>query len=476
VTKRALDGPLSDVSVIGISQIDRVVEVVEETLRGHTVKLLEKKALPSLDLPKVRRDNLIEIVPLSTGCLGSCTYCKTKHARGVLGSYAPEAIVARVQKALAEGVKEIWLSSEDTGAYGRDIGTTLPHLLARLVALLDDRKDVMLRVGMTNPPFILDHLDEIAEILRHPQVFSFLHVPVQSGSDSVLMRMNREYTVAEFERVVSFLKRKVPDMVIATDIICGFPGESDEEWEKTMSLVKKYNFPILNISQFYPRPGTPAARMRRVRTQTVKARSRELTRLFESQKPYAETMSQRRNLRVLIGNEVNEKFQQSVGHTKGYVKVLIPRDDDLRGKMVRVNVRETAKWHIVADVIAVEDNRGVLQPYLGPANLRDTPNGGTNPTTSEDVPRGAPKKDICDPESCSEDIGLHEAPKACAKEDCDGVSSCGCLVENTSRVSSTVSQSAMDLVMPFLIIVVLAIVASAVFSASSSVGMTLSKV
>lgn len=117
---RALQG----VSTLGVTQIDRVVEVVEEALRGNTVALLAKKALPSLDLPKVRRNRHIEILPLSTGCLGACTYCKTKHARGALGSYALEELVARFRDAVADPlIREVWLSSEDTGAYGRDIGT-----------------------------------------------------------------------------------------------------------------------------------------------------------------------------------------------------------------------------------------------------------------------------------------------------------------------------------------------------------------
>ncbi len=93
---------------------------------------MAKKELPRLDLPKVRRNKHIEIIPLSTGCLGNCTYCKTKHARGELGSYDPDAIVARARAAAADpGVREIWLSSEDTGAYGRDLGIKLPHLLRR---------------------------------------------------------------------------------------------------------------------------------------------------------------------------------------------------------------------------------------------------------------------------------------------------------------------------------------------------------
>lgn len=117
--------------MIGVTQIDRIVDVVEQTLAGNAVALLAKKELPALDLPKVRRNRHIEVLPLSTGCLGACTYCKTKHARGHLGSYAPAALVARLRTAVADpAVREVWLSSEDTGAYGRDIGTGAPPLRA----------------------------------------------------------------------------------------------------------------------------------------------------------------------------------------------------------------------------------------------------------------------------------------------------------------------------------------------------------
>lgn len=121
---------------------------------------------------------------------------------------------------MQEGVTEIWLSSEDTGAYGRDIDTSLSQLLKDMVAILPEH--VMLRVGMTNPPFILEQLDAVAEILNHPRVFSFLHVPVQAGSNDVLLKMNREYTAEEFCRVVDFLQEKVPGVTIAT-VLWRFP-------------------------------------------------------------------------------------------------------------------------------------------------------------------------------------------------------------------------------------------------------------
>jgi threonylcarbamoyladenosine tRNA methylthiotransferase CDKAL1 len=120
-----------------------------------------------------------------------------------LGSYDPNAIVERARTAIEEGVMEIWLTSEDTGAYGRDIGTSLPELLKSLIAVMP--KHTMLRVGMTNPPYILEHLQAMADIMNHPRVYSFLHVPVQCGSNNVLDKMNREYLIEEFEEVCDFL-------------------------------------------------------------------------------------------------------------------------------------------------------------------------------------------------------------------------------------------------------------------------------
>jgi threonylcarbamoyladenosine tRNA methylthiotransferase CDKAL1 len=368
---------LEGLSVLGVTQIDRIVEVVERTLEGHAVRLLEKKALPSLDLPKVRRNRHVEILPLSTGCLGACTYCKTKHARGELGSYAPEALAARVATAVAEGVTEIWLSSEDTGAYGIDLGTDVTRLFRDLVKELPEDGSCMLRLGMTNPPYILAHLPAVAEAMKHPSVYAFLHVPVQAGSDSVLDAMRREYTVGEFETVCDYLLANVPDITIATDIICGFPGETTEDWNKTMSLCRKYDFREVHISQFYPRPGTPAARMKRVDTKEVKRRSRELTAYVESYSPHAHLLNTTQRVWV---TDVAKDGVSLVGHTKSYEQVLLRPDVDdenaktktsrkellarhpLMGRSATVRITEVARWHAVGEILEVWDKQATRQP------------------------------------------------------------------------------------------------------------------
>ncbi|XP_018301383.1 threonylcarbamoyladenosine tRNA methylthiotransferase [Mycetomoellerius zeteki] len=344
---------LQGLSVIGVQQIDRVVEVVEETLKGNTVRFLQQKkdlgkktGGASLNLPKVRRNPLIEIIAINTGCLNQCTYCKTKHARGELGSYPPEKIVERAKQAFEEGVCELWLTSEDTGAYGRDIGTSLPKLLWQLVDVIPD--GCMMRVGMTNPPYILEHLDEMAKILRHPKVYSFLHIPVQSGSDQVLADMKREYTRAEFEHVVNFLSERVPGLTIATDVICGFPTETEMDFEETMTLCQKYKFPSLFINQFFSRPGTPAARMPKIPAQKVKTRTKRLSEFFQSYELYGHKVGL---IQKVLVTETSHDKQHYVGHNKFYEQVLIPLKQEYMGKMIDVRIIEATKFSMKGEPI-----------------------------------------------------------------------------------------------------------------------------
>ncbi|XP_013114514.2 threonylcarbamoyladenosine tRNA methylthiotransferase [Stomoxys calcitrans] len=349
---------LKGLSVIGVQQIDRVVEVVEETLKGHSVRLLQNKkedghriAGAKLALPKVRKNPLIEIIAINTGCLNQCTYCKTKHARGDLASYSPNEIVDRAKQAFEEGVCEIWLTSEDTGAYGRDIGSSLPELLWKLVEVIPE--NCMLRVGMTNPPYILEHLNEISKILLHPRVYSFLHVPVQSGSDAVLADMKREYCRSDFEHVVDFLKERVEGLTIATDIICGFPSETEKDFEETMNMCEKYRFPSLFINQFFPRPGTPAAKMARIPADLVKRRTKRLTELFNSYTPYAGREGQVYNVLV---TEISHDTLHYVGHNKSYEQILLPMKKNLLGKSVRVCITSSTKFSMVGEILDNEQN------------------------------------------------------------------------------------------------------------------------
>lgn len=350
-------------SVIGVQQIDRIVEVVEETLKGNTIRYMrEKKKLrqklggAELELPKIRKNPLIEIIPISTGCLNECTYCKTKQARGQLGSYPIEMIIERVKSVLTQGVVEIWLTSEDVGAYGIDIGVTIVDLLWGIVEAMEATHPyAKLRVGMTNPPYILEHVKEIAKILTHPRVYGFIHIPVQSGSDSVLDAMKRKYTIAEFKKLVTSLREETKNaggVTIATDIICGFPTETPEDFEKTMELMREFRFPVTHISQFYPRPGTVAAKMTRIPTEEVKKRSREITAFFESYEAYTADIIG--SVQEILVTEVNSgEGDLYVGHNRLYQQVLIPRKEGLLGKVCEVKIIKKGKYFLMGEILRV---------------------------------------------------------------------------------------------------------------------------
>ncbi|XP_041488939.1 LOW QUALITY PROTEIN: threonylcarbamoyladenosine tRNA methylthiotransferase [Microtus oregoni] len=387
---------LKGLSIIGVQQIDRVVEVVEETIKGHSVRLLGQKkdngkrlGGARLDLPKIRKNPLIEIISINTGCLNACTYCKTKHARGNLASYPIAELVERAKQSFQEGVCEIWLTSEDTGAYGRDIGTDLPTLLWKLVEVIPE--GAMLRLGMTNPPYILEHLEEMAKILNHPRVYAFLHIPVQSASDSVLMDMKREYCVADFKRVVDFLKEKVPGITIATDIICGFPGETDQDFQETLKLVEEYKFPSLFINQFYPRPGTPAAKAEQVPAHVKKQRTKDLSRVFHSYNPYDHKIGERQQ--VLVTEEsFDSKFY--VAHNRFYEQVLVPKNPEFMGKMVEVDIYESGKHFLKGRPVS---NTKIYTPSISKPLAKGEVSGLTKEFRNRFGDHPKPTSDSCAP-------------------------------------------------------------------------------
>ncbi|XP_026638900.1 threonylcarbamoyladenosine tRNA methylthiotransferase isoform X2 [Microtus ochrogaster] len=399
---------LKGLSIIGVQQIDRVVEVVEETIKGHSVRLLGQKkdngkrlGGARLDLPKIRKNPLIEIISINTGCLNACTYCKTKHARGNLASYPIDELVERAKQSFQEGVCEIWLTSEDTGAYGRDIGTDLPTLLWKLVEVIPE--GAMLRLGMTNPPYILEHLEEMAKILNHPRVYAFLHIPVQSASDSVLMDMKREYCVADFKRVVDFLKEKVPGITIATDIICGFPGETDQDFQETLKLVEEYKFPSLFINQFYPRPGTPAAKAEQVPAHVKKQRTKDLSRVFHSYNPYDHKIGERQQ--VLVTEEsFDSKFY--VAHNRFYEQVLVPKNPEFMGKMVEVDIYESGKHFLKGRPVS---NTKIYTPSISKPLAKGEVSGLTKEFRNRFGNHPKPTSDSCAPtrrDSAYSRIGL----------------------------------------------------------------------
>lgn len=160
--------------------------------------------------------------------------------------------------------------------------------------------------------------------------------------------MKREYCRKEFEQVVDFLRSKVEGVTIATDIICGFPTETEENFEDTMTLCEKYQFPSLFINQFFPRPGTPAARMERIPANLVKKRTKKLTDLFNSYEPYSGKLGE---IYTVLVTEISHDKKHYVGHNKFYEQILLPMKEDLLGKAVRVKITGTSKFSMMGEIL-----------------------------------------------------------------------------------------------------------------------------
>jgi len=258
-------------SLLGPNSLGKTLQVIDSTLRGIKQVALEDSDLSKVGLPKVRLNPVIGIIEIASGCMSECTFCQTKLSKGDLKSYRLGDIVRQVETEISEGCKEIWLTSTDNGCYGLDINTDLPTLIN---AVTEIPEDFMIRVGMMNPMYMPRIKNELIKSFDSDKVYKFLHIPVQSGSDKVLNDMKRGHTVNTVKEVVKKAKERFENFTISTDIIVGFPSETNEDFEKTFELINEIRPDIVNLSKYSARPGTEAAEWDQIEASEVKRRSR----------------------------------------------------------------------------------------------------------------------------------------------------------------------------------------------------------
>ncbi|MCH9657506.1 tRNA (N(6)-L-threonylcarbamoyladenosine(37)-C(2))-methylthiotransferase [archaeon] len=258
-------------SLLGPNSLGKTLQLIDSTLEGQKLIALEDSDLSKVGLPKVRLNPTVGIVEIASGCMSECTFCQTKISKGDLSSYRQGDIVRQVQTEINEGCKEVWLTSTDNGCYGFDIGTDLPTLVN---AVSDIPEDFMIRVGMMNPMYMPRIKEKLITSYESDKVFKFLHVPVQSGSDKVLHDMKRGHTSETFREIVSRMKAKFENFTISTDIIVGFPSETEDEFQKTITLLNETEPDVVNLSKYSARPGTDAAELEQIDASEMKRRSK----------------------------------------------------------------------------------------------------------------------------------------------------------------------------------------------------------
>jgi threonylcarbamoyladenosine tRNA methylthiotransferase CDKAL1 len=233
---------------------------------------------PSSERAELVEPSVIEEVVIAQGCTSGCAYCFSRLARGRLKSVPAAEVAERVRAAVDRGAREVRLTGLDTAAWGEDLpgGPGLPDLVR---AVTDLPGDFRLRVGMMSPQSLGPWLDDYLEAIRDPRVYRFLHLPVQSGSDRVLEAMHRGYSVDEFRRQVDAARRRFADLHLSTDVLVGFPGETEEDHRATERLLESVGPETANVTRFSARPGTLAARLPPVGPRVAKRRSRSIAAL-----------------------------------------------------------------------------------------------------------------------------------------------------------------------------------------------------
>lgn len=265
-------------SLMGPNTISKVAEVVDSAISGQRqVELEVDDSLPKLNIPKIHLNRVVSIVQIASGCLSECSFCQTKLVKGYLRSYRPGDIIRQIKADIKQGCKEIWLSSTDNGCYGRDIGSNLASLLLQCCELEGEFK---IRIGMMNPMYLQHLLNPLLDIFLHKsKVLKFLHIPVQSGSDRILRKMRRGHTALTFIKGVQSFRKKIPKITIATDIIVGYPSETEEDFQQTADLIRKTKPDIVNISKYSARPGVLSSSEKKVPSQVTKKRTHTLDKL-----------------------------------------------------------------------------------------------------------------------------------------------------------------------------------------------------
>jgi MiaB-like tRNA modifying enzyme len=322
-------------SIVGTHAITNIAKIAPRVLAGQHVEELGEGA-PKVCVPKMRRNPVIDIVQINQGCASHCNFCGTKAARGDLLSYPLEEIAKEVAAAKAAGCREFWLTSQDCGAYGLDNGTNLAHLLKEITDKIKGK--YCLRVGMANPTFVKTYLNELIEAYQHPNVFKFLHIPAQSGSDKVLSDMKRGHTAADVIKIVKESRKSFPEIQIWTDIIVGYPTETDDDFLASIRLIDEIKPDYVNVSRFGSRPRTEAARLKPLATEVLKDRSRRMSAVcreiaLEQNKKWLGWSGP-----VLV-DEFNAEKQSWIGRNFAYKPIVLK---------TRQNIGETADVKIVA--------------------------------------------------------------------------------------------------------------------------------
>ncbi|TWT26191.1 tRNA (N(6)-L-threonylcarbamoyladenosine(37)-C(2))-methylthiotransferase MtaB [Planomicrobium sp. CPCC 101110] len=314
--------------------------------------IMKNRVYEELDVPAFT-DRTRASLKIQEGCNNFCTFCIIPWARGLMRSRDPKEVVRQAQQLVEAGYLEIVLTGIHTGGYGEDLKDyNLAQLLRDLEAQVTGLK--RLRISSIEASQLTD---EVIEVLRDSKiVVRHLHIPIQSGSNTVLKRMRRKYTMEFFADRLVQLRKALPDLAITSDVIVGFPGETEEEFMETFNFINGHKFSELHVFPYSQRTGTPAARMDSQIDEEVK--NERVHRLIALNDQLAKEYASRfeGELLEIIPEEIHEgsgEIQMVEGYTDNYLKVVIPGDESLIGKIVKVKITKAGYPHNAGQFVRV---------------------------------------------------------------------------------------------------------------------------
>ncbi|KGX83737.1 tRNA (N(6)-L-threonylcarbamoyladenosine(37)-C(2))-methylthiotransferase MtaB [Pontibacillus marinus] len=354
-----MDIPGVDI-VVGTQDRVKMLEYIEQykkerqPINGVT-NIMKTRVYEELDVPAFT-DRTRASLKIQEGCNNFCTFCIIPWARGLMRSRDPEEVINQAQQLVDAGYKEIVLTGIHTGGYGEDMKD---YNLAMLLRELDRRVRGLKRIRISSieasqiTDDVIDVLNESDKIVRH------LHVPLQSGSDSVLKRMRRKYTMEFYKERVERIKKALPGLAITSDVIVGFPGETDEEFMETYRAIQEIGFSELHVFPYSKRTGTPAARMDdQVDDEVKNDRVHQLIELSNQQAKEYASQYENEVLEVIPEEKFKKDDDQDnryVGYTDNYLKVIFEASEDMVGEIVRVKITQAGYPYNAGQFVRVMD-------------------------------------------------------------------------------------------------------------------------
>ena len=336
--------------VVGTGALERLPAMLLEILEGkkHSVDATVQSD-PSEELSQVRSCSFKASVPIMYGCNNFCTYCIVPYVRGRERSRDPKVIEQQVRELVSQGCKEIFLLGQNVNSYGKDLpdGIRFPELLRRLDAI---EGEYWIRFMSSHPKDATPELIDVICDSRH--VEKHLHLPVQSGSDSILHAMNRCYTVEKYLETVRYARSRVPDFALTTDIIVGFPNETDEEFSATLGLLEQVGYDNVYSFIYSPRSGTKAAQIADHTPAQVK--TARMQQLLAQQRETSTRLYRRflgRTMQVLFEGVSRKGAPWLTGKSTEGVIVEAKGDPSRIGTFADVHIEETKNWAVLGTIL-----------------------------------------------------------------------------------------------------------------------------